>query len=565
VFVRNLPEELDRFGLRGIFEKIGKVHDSYIPRRGTQWKGRRFGFVRFRQLRDATACIQRLNGTWVRGHKIHISMARPRRINQSRWMRKGTNSRQVWLPKRSNTSLGTNNNAKQVWIPKMNDQRRDNSKKIRQRNEEEVRVPCLKGQPVEYHKEWLQRTLVCTSEIPRDVATIHSAISMRLGPSVKITALSSYKFLLTFLTVEDMRQTLSNLEDMKQWFGEIKQWGSAETCESRRVWLSIVGIPPHGWRWDNFKMTAALWGVPLCMNRSAKLTESFEVMKVLIVTKIMHRIEGEVLLHLDYEGYRVFVKEIDTVSQDTHQMHRPEDNIEDNESNFEVPGFEDLADSEGIERNNGSHSQPLEEAEKMLNLDAKLNSNSTFEVVSAIKNDGQQEVEGSRTKTASFSQNGYSEELAKISQHLKRKSASLSHNQEESEVQEPPGFEKATSNQNTELNAKISNTQGQEAALKGERKTATRKSGGLTVNSEGHLYQNTRKSKQISNVSHSPTESEGTTDSMVQFAEDSLQIGELVGVRVVGHKKAAIARITDHLKQRKIQKRTIQKQKEQQQ
>ena len=33
VFVKNLPINLDKFGLKGIFQKVGRVWDSYIPRR----------------------------------------------------------------------------------------------------------------------------------------------------------------------------------------------------------------------------------------------------------------------------------------------------------------------------------------------------------------------------------------------------------------------------------------------------------------------------------------------------------------------------------------------------
>jgi len=47
---------------------------------------------------------------------------------------------------------------------------------------------------------------------------------------------------------------------------------------------------------------------------------------------------------------------------------------------------------------------------------------------------------------------------------------------------------------------------------------------------------------------------------MIKLAEESLQVGELLGVRVIGNKKAAVARITDHLKKSKAQGRISQKQ-----
>ena len=301
-------------------------------------------------------------------------------------------------------------------------------------------------------------------------------------------------------------------------------------------------------------------------------------MKVLIATKVMHRIDGEVLLQLDYEGYRVFVTESETVSQAVHkhQMLRIDSTMEDNESNYEVPGFEDLEDIEGMQGSNERHRNPLEEGEEMVNLGVKLNSNSKAEGDKSIKDDDQQEVRGSRTITASFSQNGYSEELVKVSQHLKKGTAGLPQSQEDSEVQAPPGFEKIIDNQVKEMNANLLNTQDQEFGVQGVAKDKTRQQRDTITSSEKHLKINekqlnqglqqtktTRKKKpasKVSNVSHSPNESERTTGSMIQLAVESLQIGELLGVRVVGNKKAAVARITDHLKSRKAQGKIIQKQ-----
>ena len=82
---------------------------------------------------------------------------------------------------------------------------------------------------------------------------------------------------------------------------EIKRWGIEEACNSRRVWLYIMGVPPHGWLWENFKQIAELWGDFICLGRSTNSTESFEVMKVLIATQVFQRIEAELLLQLVME------------------------------------------------------------------------------------------------------------------------------------------------------------------------------------------------------------------------------------------------------------------------
>ena len=73
-------------------------------------------------------------------------------------------------------------------------------------------------------------------------------------------------------------------------------------CETRRVWLDVIGVPPHGWMWENFKQIAELWGSMICLGKSSSNTDSFEVMRILVATKTMQRIEAMVLLQIGYGG-----------------------------------------------------------------------------------------------------------------------------------------------------------------------------------------------------------------------------------------------------------------------
>ena len=83
VFVGNIPGRMDQYGLKGIFMKAGYVCDTFIPfkrsRRG------RFGFVRFRKEEEARKSIQLLHNAVVRGSRLYVTMAHPRRSNK--WMR----------------------------------------------------------------------------------------------------------------------------------------------------------------------------------------------------------------------------------------------------------------------------------------------------------------------------------------------------------------------------------------------------------------------------------------------------------------------------------------------
>jgi len=395
-----------------------------------------------------------------------------------------------------------------------------------------------------------------------------------------VAALSCYKFLLTFPTVEEMDFAVANQDELQHWFLEVKKWGSEDDCDSRRVWLSIIGVPPHGWQRENFKQIAELWGDLICLSKPTTSTDSFEVMKVLVATKILRRIDEEVLLQLDYGGYRVIIREAETVSQALQRtqliMNGETMEDEDKDSNFEVPGFEDLEVIKGMAEHKSNQSQKVEEGAGSQCMDANSNSNSNGIGDNNINDVSQHEELGSRTNTASFSQNGYSEEIFKISRHSRRGTNGMVRIQEDKEAQAPPGFEKVNANHAMDSIDSIAKSRDNEDCLPGEEKDQRSKSQetdteppGFEATPEtrerqvqlGTKQKKSRKGKQLALNAHpSPSNTEETSESMLKLAEESLQVGELLGVRVIGNKKAAITRITDHLKKRKAQGRSSQNQ-----
>jgi len=74
-FVDNLPQQLDHYGLKGVFRKARNVSDVYILLKKAR-RRRKFGFVRFWNQGEAIRSVLLLNNSFVRGSKIHVSMAK---------------------------------------------------------------------------------------------------------------------------------------------------------------------------------------------------------------------------------------------------------------------------------------------------------------------------------------------------------------------------------------------------------------------------------------------------------------------------------------------------------
>jgi len=559
VIVFNIPASLDQYGMAGIFQRAGKISDVYIPSHQRTKKEGRYGFVRFYWMEDAKRCIHMFNGGRIRGLKISVFMAKPKRqatrhrrhqhqrkprnVKVRKEWRKKTEVRKEWTKK---TELV---HKKVAW----------------QDQEERTMNNSINGTTNEDLEEWLERTLVCTTEEPRDLATLDSAMLAGFGQPYHLRMLSCVQYLVTFPTVAIMSEVLQNQGELMNWFIDIKKWGMEDRSTTRRVWLDVFGVPPHGWTWESFKAIAEIWGSLICLGKSTFNPDSFEVMRLLIATKVFKRIEDEVVLKVAYGGYRVTVREVATIYQVAMSVADTRCNAAHNQ---DVPGFEDIEDN----MSNNEFEDEVRKSPAVQIFEDEVRKSPTVQIFSKGEVDkgpqgsydnGQMNSSATKTKTVSFSQNGYSVEIMKVNQHLSalenRKVQEES--QHDSDSLPPPRFEsgKAKNNltyddqtepafEDIEGQLKVPETElsDQAYALGPQRSVGEHQSADTHPNTESLPHKLSYKKILLQSNSES---SSSTPESLVNLAKESLQVGELLGVRVTGSVEAAISRITTPLKQ----------------
>jgi len=204
------------------------------------------------------------------------------------------------------------------------------------------------------------------------------------------------------------------------------------------------------------------------------------------------------------------------------KIHHYADRVQadDQLSNTDIPGFEDVDDNisipdegrlETIQIQNQKISNGAEDKEVSSNNESRLHT-----------------LEKTRTKTVSFSQNAYSEEVIKLNQNTRGQENAKGHDEAQvTDSSPPPGFEF---------------NKGQDF-----KKTCMRQVTGaehpITDRAE-----NQKKATQQANSEETRSSSNITSESLIRLAQESLHIGELLGVRVTGNVAAAISRITSPLK-----------------
>ncbi|KAJ8447085.1 hypothetical protein Cgig2_022814 [Carnegiea gigantea] len=509
VFVQNIPEKLDQYGLKGIFRKASIVRDAYIPARRSKCTGRHYGFVRFRSLEEAARSIMMHNNSTVGGSRIRVSIAR---------FEKGRRRVQSKSPKGKH--IKKRGPVRQEWRKKEITKGGDNHD-----NSQEEYLQVVKGQVNEELVERLHCSIVCTTDSPRDFGTLASALISGFGLFTKIWALS-------------------------------------------KVWIEVLGVPPHGWHKENFKNIAELWRKLICLERAIDKIESFESMRILIDTAIFKTITGAFVLRIGDSGYRITVKEvglaIHLIQQAQPSSACPSKEVTD--SNKGVIGFQDLNDTKDIAKDmTDSNSKvantpevdaigleqvaTMEEVHESPNFESKLKAHE-----SGGRPEDNLELSmhsSTKTKTANFSQNGYSEKMFKITKWLSSLGNSVA--QAGSDIQAPPGFENI-------LEPNCSETiHLQQASTKISQPTRceppTRLGSvtqGICVKRKERKGKNAvAKSNKVSLSRRSYISSNETSNNIHKLVRESFEIGKLLGVSVVENEKAVEARITKSLKKSK--------------
>ena len=171
----------------------------------------------------------------------------------------------------------------------------------------------IKVKEVQDNLEWLGRSLTCISDTPRDIDSLRSAINNTFQEEIIVRYLGKFKFLLT-LESKELKERLMNEDEerLKNWFSSISDWAAEDMCQTRRVWLEIVGVSIQIWSEQNIRKIAENWGDVVFVEKDTSTQASFSAAKVVIDTLCLSPIEDEAIIHVGGKGFRVSVFEAKT-------------------------------------------------------------------------------------------------------------------------------------------------------------------------------------------------------------------------------------------------------------
>ncbi|KAK5803291.1 hypothetical protein PVK06_030936 [Gossypium arboreum] len=297
VFVFNIPATMHWKGLWALFSFHGNVVDAFIPKKKSK-SGKRFGFVRFSNFKDALRAISRLNGFVILGNKIWVKIARfKERRHIWRKVSPHGNTR-VFKGKNKVGEEGENNRKdcdvmNVTWDKNTSGYRRNAVTGLRKGEQSKVVQDHIEDE----HLWKLQKCLVVEVASFCETRTLEDRIvRMGLG-EIRLKRIQGNYFLLEIPDVE-----LLGILKQKDWsylkdfFISITHWFEEFVFSERVTWIEVSGN---------------CWNLGKCGFDGGNVTKTsnFEKMEMLISVGQMSKIEEVILLEVGNKRYPISVSE----------------------------------------------------------------------------------------------------------------------------------------------------------------------------------------------------------------------------------------------------------------
>jgi RNA recognition motif-containing protein len=263
-FITNLPESVTTGELWKLFLKYGRVGEVYIPKKLDK-RGRRFGFVKFKDVEDVEALSDKLRDVWVGPVKIWV--------NRSRFARsetKGVKSQQVLTnkPKLPLEEVAVGRSYKTAVV--------GDGDALQQ----VIKVPVNE----EFCKE-LRGSMVGRLAREKDVKRIQTTLFMEGFPSITVSHMGDNMVLLRSPVDGDVDRLMkSKNECLHYYFSELKPWNPGLIATHREVWVQVYDIPLHIWGEELFKMVGKKLGVFMDFDKETARMVRFDVARLKILS-----------------------------------------------------------------------------------------------------------------------------------------------------------------------------------------------------------------------------------------------------------------------------------------
>ncbi|KAK2423264.1 zinc finger CCCH domain-containing protein [Trifolium repens] len=244
-FVTNFPKACSVEELWKLFAGFGRVGDVYIPNK-VETRGRRFCFVKFREVKELKELNSRLQDVWLGNFKLRVNKSRFGRNEESK---KKPVSDPLVTAGKEECNIHQGASFKSALM---------NSKQVVMRGGSEEAVQVEVEETI--LKE-LQQSFVGVLVLSIELSRIKTILYMEGFARISITDMGRNLVLLFSPKVGELEKLCKSKPDwFSYYFKLVRPWSPSLFADRRDVWVKVFGIPLHVWGEILFKCIGKRYG-----------------------------------------------------------------------------------------------------------------------------------------------------------------------------------------------------------------------------------------------------------------------------------------------------------------
>jgi hypothetical protein len=291
-FFTNIPEEVQVMELWSIFAKQGRVGEVYMPKKRDK-RGNRFGFVKFKEVKNVEALSSRLEDLWVGTYKIRINLSRFRRNSSTTPMVQRKNS---FIPEAEIVHSQQPKPFKQALLKGRGDQATSS-------------VATVEVEVVPEVLHMLEGSYVGRLSLGVEVRALQTKLWMAGLQEVRVVVMGGEMVLIFNNSGDELLGPVCKKEWWSGLLFDIRRWTPNLVCTKREVWLNLFGIPLHVWGESTFKALVNRCGSYITMDSGTRNRSRLDVARVKVEVLLGDRIDCVIKLVVQGASYRVKVLE----------------------------------------------------------------------------------------------------------------------------------------------------------------------------------------------------------------------------------------------------------------
>lgn len=252
---------------RKIFAHYGSVGDVFISKRRDKL-GKRYGFVRFRNVKDSRCLERQLDNILIRNTKINVNLSKYSGFEGKKESPKIYQSYAAVLKQNPNPEPRNPNVARERReIARSSHRRPLKANGLSRWADWEMsenygdKWNGLAYSAKQEDMESLNKCYVAEVHNPNEVFLLQEKLFMEGLYSLKVSPMGGNLVLLAAGDEEEIPDLMKDAGDcLNTWFSSIRPWQPRYVNLERIFWIKCQGIPPHAWNPEYFEEIAKQYG-----------------------------------------------------------------------------------------------------------------------------------------------------------------------------------------------------------------------------------------------------------------------------------------------------------------